>query len=788
MERQTLPHQENDCCETVSVCKHCGQSCAHGRDFCCDGCRSAYALSEAVAQDTSPLLSVPDPDASYVFESFVKTNDEGINRLILGVEGVHCAACIQKIESALNREKDVKTGRLNFSTRRLTIEWTGAPERGNELAAVVGRLGYRVAPFDQKTMSEGAVAEERSLLVCLAVAGFAAGNLMMISVGLWASTQDVMGIAMRDFLHWVSAVIALPAIAYAGQPFFRSAFGALKEGHANMDVPISLAILLASGMSLHETITHGEDAYFDSATMLMFFLLIGRYLDFRARRSARSAATDMLAMLSGTATVMEGEGVCVIPIKDVRENMTLQVAVGEKFPADGILLNGPTEVDASLITGESMPELIQKGGSVFAGTLNMAAPVRVRVSKASDDSLLSDIVRLMEKAEQGQAKYVRLADRAARLYTPTVHTLAALSFLGWWLVGGLMWQDSLLIAVTVLIITCPCALGLAVPVVQVLATGRLMRQGILVKSGDALERLAAVDTVLFDKTGTLTLGRPVLDDVQVQTYDDGGMKLAASLAAHSRHPLSKALVAAYEGEVFDMNADEKPGKGVEATYEGRLMRLGSRAWCGDDTASHETGKLELWLSVEGEKPVRFLFSDALRADAREVLSDLKRGGLSLSLLSGDRKQAVQSVAAELGIDDARGALSPVDKFTVLEDLQKRGHKLLMVGDGLNDAPVLAGADVSMSPATALDIAQNTADIVFMGDRLAPVRDAYYVSRKTQTLVKQNFTLAIVYNMIAVPLAVFGLVTPLIAALAMSGSSLLVVANSFRLTLRKGNAR
>lgn len=614
---------------------------------------------------------------------------------------------------------------------------------------------------------------------------------MMISVGLWASTQEIMGIAMRDFLHWMAAAIALPAISYAGQPFFRSAWGALKQGQANMDVPISLAVILACGMSLYETMTHGAHAYFDSATMLLFFLLIGRYLDFRARRSARSTATDLLAMLSGTATVIDENGRRqVIPIKDVREEMLLAVAAGEKFPADGIVIDGTTDIDTSLITGETLPRLVGPGAEVFAGTMNLGTAVRVRVSKASENSLLSDIVRLMEKAEQGQARYVRLADKAARLYTPTVHTLAALSFLGWLLIGGLAWQDSLMIAVTVLIITCPCALGLAVPVVQVLATGRLMRQGILVKSGDALERLAGIDTIFFDKTGTLTRGQPTLESETAYTPED--VKIAASIAVHSRHPLSRALAESYDGALYEAKVSEYPGKGLEARMSlpaGDIsVRLGSRVWCGNDSVPTYPGSLELWLNIQGRTPVRFAFADALRDDTQMIVNTLKERGLSLYLLSGDRAETVKTVADTLGIARYESGLSPVDKFDRLEARRAAGHRVLMVGDGLNDAPVLAGADVSMSPASAIDIAQNTADIVFMGDRLAPVLESIVTARHTQRLVKQNFVLAVLYNIIAVPVAVAGFVTPLIAAIAMSGSSLLVVANAFRLNLRGKESR
>lgn len=717
-----------------------------------------------------------------VFESFVVRDEKsGVNRLVMAVEGVHCAACIQKIEKGLHERGDLSTARLNFSTRRLTVEWTGDPALADELAAFVDGLGFKAVPFDARAVTEGGKAEERELLICMAVAGFAAGNIMMISIGLWASTQDIMGIGMRDFLHWISAVIALPAIIYAGRPFFGSAWAALKEGHANMDVPISLAIILASGMSLYETMTHGEHAYFDSATMLMFFLLIGRYLDLRARRSARQTALDLMARLTGTAMVIEQDGSHhVIPLGDVEPGMVLAVAAGEKIPADGLILGTPeSEIDTSLITGETLPRTVKGGDMVFAGTINLAQPVRVQVQKAGDDTLLGDIIRLMEKAEQGQARYVRLADKAARLYTPLVHLAAGATFLGWWLVAGLAWQDALMIAVTVLIITCPCALGLAVPVVQVLASGRLLKGGILVKSGDALERLAAIDTVLFDKTGTLTYGRPVLENVQAYAPED--LKRAASLAVHSRHPLSQAVAQAYDGALYDYAVTDLPGKGLEAKIDGLTVRLGSRAWCGDETAAPQDHEgLELWLAVEGHTPVCFTFTDALRADAAQVIAALKARGMRVGLLSGDRAEAVKPVAATLGIDEYRAGLSPVEKYEYLEAVRAEGHKVLMAGDGLNDAPVLARADVSLSPGGAVDIAQNTADIVFMGDHLAPVLTAYRMAGRTQRLVKQNFALAVLYNIIAVPLAVGGLVTPLIAALAMSGSSLLVVTNSFRL--------
>jgi len=713
------------------------------------------------------------------YDGLAKINDDGAYTLSVLVEGIYCAACIQKIESSLNREEDIQKARLNFSTRRLSIEWSGDGMRANDYIGVIEGLGYRVHPYDPDVEKSETAKEEKFLLLCLGVAGFALGNVMLLSVGVWASSAETMGMATRDLMHWVSALIALPTLLFSGRPFFRSALSALSRGHTNMDVPISFALMLAGGMSLYETANHGEHVYFDSAVMLTFFLLIGRYLDFRARKQARSTATDLLGSISGFANVIKDGKIQRILVKDIQQDMQVRVSVGEAFPVDGIVTEGASSVDTSLVTGETLPRDISAGDEVFAGTMNLNAPITIRASKLAEDSLLSDIVKLMEKAGQGQAEYVRLADKAAQLYTPVVHVFAVFAFLGWWVVGGLVWQEALMIAITVLIITCPCALALAVPVVQVLASGRLMKYGVLVKSGDALERLARIDTVLLDKTGTLTLGRPALDG----DVDQRDLQIAASLASHSKHPLSVALVRAFDGELVDVrDVEEISGKGLKAIYEGEVVRLGSRDFCGDQSVDGHDG-IELWLSVEGERLVSFHFNDPLRSDVVDTIVSIKACGLNPIMLSGDRMSVAESVGQEVGMDEVYAEQTPPQKFEVLDRLKQDGRCVLMVGDGLNDAPVLAGADVSMAPGTAIDMAQNAADIVFMGDGLSPVYDAYKTARMTQTLVKQNFALAIIYNIFAIPLALGGFVTPLIAALAMSGSSLIVIANSFRLKFR-----
>lgn len=733
-------------------------------------------------QKTVPDPACLDRTVDYTFggcggyESLVQMRDDGRCALSVLVNGVHCAACIQKIESALETQDDIQYVRLNFGAKRLLIEWSGPEARANDYVRIVENAGYRIQPYDPQSAEEQSKSEEQFLLLCLGVAGFAAGNIMLLSVGVWSASVDIMGMATRDFLHWVSACIGLPTIIFSGRPFFRSALAVLSKGHTNMDVPISLAVILAGGMSLWETMNHGRHVYFDSAVMLIFFLLIGRYLDFRARKNARGVAHDLLQSFNGFADVLEGGRVKRVLIRDLKPGMLVRVAVGGSFPVDGVIVRGHTGVDMSLVTGETRPYSACPGDQVYAGTVNVESSVDIKVAKAAEDSLLTDIANLVDRAQQKQSVYVRLADRVARLYTPVVHVTALVAFCGWLFIGHAAWQESMMTAITVLIITCPCALGLAVPVVHVLATSALMKRGVLVKSGDALEKLAHINIVMADKTGTLTLGRLSLLGGD---YDDHTMRLVASLAAHSRHPLSQALVQHYGGSLLEIkNVIERPGQGIEGTYDGEVIKLGHAAFCGQDNTS-ASSYTEVWFS-DGAHATCFFFQDPLRLDVKTAVQRFSQDGVETVLVSGDRTEIVENIADQSGIHTAYGQKTPIEKFEILEDLKHKSQGVLMVGDGLNDAPVLAGADVSIAPGTAIDIAQNTADIIFMGDNFMPVYEAYKTAQAMKKLVKQNFSLAVLYNLIAIPLAVLGMVTPLVAALAMSGSSLLVVANSFRL--------
>ena len=718
--------------------------------------------------DLAPPSGQVDPQA------FVRHAD-GQSHLDLLVRGATCAVCIARIENGLKEDPRVEQVRLNLSTGRLALAWRGEDSAARDFISKLSSLGYPATAYEPEAEADPQKEEERKLLRAMAVAGFAMANVMLLSVSVWSGGLEMTD-AMMALMHRISALIALPAAAYAGQPFFRSAITALRHKHVNMDVPISLAVLLACGLSIYETfIGHGE-TYYDAAVMLLFFLLIGRFLDMRLRAKASQAARGLAAMQAATANRLRADGsVEAVPARDVKSGDHLVLAAGDRVPVDGRIVDGQSALDGSLVSGETEPVEARPGTEVFSGMLNLDGKLVLEATADRDNSLLAEITRLVEAGEQSRSRYVRLADRAAKLYVPIVHTLAALTLVGWFLILGEP-RLAIINAIAVLIITCPCALALAVPAVQVVASGRLYKDGVLVKSGDAMERLALADTVVFDKTGTLTVGKPRL--VNREEIDAEAFEIAAALARTSRHPLSRAIAdAAGMGPVAD-DVVETSGGGVEGRVRGLKSRLGSARWIGVEASSAPHS--EAWLDVEGQAPVCFRFEDKLRPEARETVDALHEQGCRVILLSGDRQAPVAAIAEELGLDKWQAELKPQDKIERIQTFKAQGAKVAMVGDGINDAPALAAADVSVSLASAAEISQAAADFVLQGDKLDRLVSGVDVSRGAKRRVLENFGLAVVYNMIAVPLAVFGFVTPLIAAIAMSASSLLVTLNALRL--------
>ena len=703
----------------------------------------------------------------------------GLWQVDMSVPSVHCGTCITTVEGALKALPEVERARVNLSTKRVSVVWKetldGVETDPVNLARAIASTGYSAHLFT--AAEEASDALRNQLIRAVAVSGFAATNIMLLSVSVWSGADA----STRDLFHWISAMIAAPALIYAGRFFYSSAWNALKHGRTNMDVPIAIGITLSYFASLWETIHHGEHAYFDATASLLFFLLIGRTLDHIMRDRARSAISGLARLNPRGAMVLTEDGSREYrAVDEIRVGNQVVISAGDRIPVDGVVVSGESDLDISIVNGESAPVSVRPGSDVQAGTLSLTGSLTVRATATAQNSFLSEIIHLMEAAEGGRARYRRIADRAAQYYSPAVHLLAITAFIGWGLYNG-DWKHAMMVAIAVLIITCPCALGLAVPVVQVVAAGRLFKAGIMVKDGSAMERLAEIEAIAFDKTGTLTLGRPRL--VEAAKVEPVAFAVAAGLAAHSRHPLSRALWGAYGGQPRSFETvRELPGSGVEATTEEGVWRLGNRRFANAADVADVSDKpySEVVLSLDGIERATFLFEDVLRPRARSSIDSLKQSGLKLGILSGDRAAVVAKLADDLGIDSWRAGLTPRDKAEACAEASARGHLVLMVGDGINDAPALSAAHVSMAPATAADVGRQAADFVFMRDGLEAVPFAIEASRRAGRLIRENFALAIGYNVIAVPIALLGYATPLIAAVAMSTSSIIVVANALRL--------
>jgi Cu2+-exporting ATPase len=715
------------------------------------------------------------------FSHYVRAAGSGLSHIDLAVEGVSCAGCMSKIERGLSAIPDVTLARVNLTDRRVALEWREGALDPARFIDRLAELGYKAYPFEPVRAEALETEQARFLLRCLGVAAFAAMNVMMLSVPVWSGNVTDMIPEQRDFFHWLSALIALPAAAYSGQPFFISAFRALRTRRTNMDVPISIGIVLALGMSVVETFHHAEHAYFDAALMLITFLVAGRYLDQSMRRRTRAVAGNLAALKAETATKFVGaDEICEVPIAAVEAGDIVLLRPGERSAVDGAVIEGLSRIDQSLITGETLPVKAEAGTAVYAGTLNLSGALRVRVSAAAESTLLAEIARLLENAVQARSRYLRLVDRASRLYAPLVHATALLTMIGW-VAFGASWHDAIVTAIAVLIITCPCALGLAIPAVQTIVSGALFRAGVLLNSGDAIERLAEVDRVVFDKTGTLTL--PELDVANAASIPQQVFNLAGRLALASHHPVAAAVARAARAKAPLAGVDEVAGQGVRGLVDGIEARLGRPSFCGAEDLANDILCRDPEASVvafrHGEACHVFAVRQRLRPDAAAAIAAFGQSGIEVEILSGDREPAVRHAAQSLGVHEWRAGVTPADKIARIDELKRRGFKVMMVGDGMNDAPALAAAHVSMSPVTATHLSQATADLVFLGDRLAPVVAAIDFSRKALRLMRQNLWLAAGYNLLAVPLAIAGLATPLVAAAAMSGSSLLVILNAFR---------
>jgi Cu2+-exporting ATPase len=771
--------------QSRASCKHCNADLAPGQGaFCCDGCASAHALVQGLGLDafyrrrdaSGAALKPPEPEPSFDPASLVTTASDGTQHLELMVSGLSCGACIWLVEQALATEADVLRARANLSSRRLSITWRGKPDRARDLVALVSTLGFRVAPWSPACLRATEDAEGQALLRALGIAAFGSMNVMLVSVAVWVGGD--MGEQTRALMHWLAALIALPTVLVAGMPFYRSAWRSARAGRANMDLAVSLGVIATTAMSVSEVIRNGPYTWFDGATTLLALLLAGRVLDRRMRRKAGQAVAELLALQDGTVSVQDAEGrVREVQAEQVRAGERVGVATGERLRLDGVSEDAVV-LDMSATTGESVPRHLAAGQTLPAGTVNMGPPFVMQVTAAARDGSLASLGRLLERAQQVKGRFVSIADRAARVYVPAVHAVAAVTFLGWWLGVGVSWQAALVPAVAALIVTCPCGLAIAVPAVQVAAAGALFRRGVLVASPMALERLATADHVVLDKTGTLTTGQPEL--LPNPDHDPATLHLAAGMARASRHPLAQALARACPEAPALRGVTEVPGSGL--LHED--IRLGSPGFCNMTEAPG--ADLAMFLSCPGQPGVVFRFHDRLRPEAAQVVAALHGLGLGTEVLSGDAPEVVRAVAQQTGIDRWRARVLPAAKASTMEELRSRGLRPLMVGDGINDAGALGLAHVSVSPANAAGIAQAASDIVLLGEGLGALPFAIQVARRAQHLAGQNIAFSLSYNLVAVPAAVLGYVTPLLAAIVMASSSIIVILNALRAGSTQGS--
>jgi Cu2+-exporting ATPase len=803
--------------ERSATCYHCGQPLPAGARFetviggspramCCAGCSAvAQAIVENGLVDyyarrdrfpDSPREAMPAIvsdlrvfDRDEIQRNFVSELAGHEREAALILEGINCPACIWLNEAHVASQPGVIAIRINYTTRRATVRWDARQTRLSDILAAIQAIGYRAYPYDPGAMETSRNRERRDALLRLAVAGLGMMQVMMYAFPAYIAGDAGISADAATLMRWASLMLTFPVVAYSSWPFFRGAARDLKRGRAGMDVPVAIGIGAAFAASVAATIAGHGEVYFDSVAMFVFFLLGGRYLELRARHRAAEylefLARAMPAVALRFRDFAQAQETEAIPAAALQPGDYVLVRPGESFPADGRIERGETDVDEALLTGESHPVARKAGDAVIGGAVNRGHAVAVRVERIGADTLLSGVVRLMERAMHERPRIQQLADRIAGRFVAVVLAIAAASALYW---AGVDPGRALPVAVAVLVVTCPCALSLATPMAIAVATAAMARLGIVVTRGRAMETLARATHFVFDKTGTLTEGR--LRVVEVRLLGDAdhnrAMALAAALERQSEHPLAKAIVAAAMRDLpTALDVKNFPGKGVEGVIEGRRLRIGQKLFvaelCGTKgmagvAPAHVTN---VWLGDERGALAQFLLEDRVREDARELVSELRGAGRFVMLLSGDGAQAVRAAAAESGIPDFRARMLPEQKLSAVRELQNQGAVVAMIGDGVNDAPVLAQAQVSIAMGTGAAVAQGAADMVLVSPRLSDLGHGFKLSRKTLRIVRQNLSWAFAYNIVALPLAVTGWLTPWMAGIGMSASSLLVVLNALR---------
>ena len=795
-------------------CFHCGQLIpagalypvtidGHTREMCCTGCQAvATAIVENNLTDyyrfrteigDKPDDLVPDAlrqlqvyDAPELQKSFVRDTGDNIREASLILEGIVCAACVWLNEHHVKQLDGVLDFRINYSTHRATLKWDNERLHLSAVLQAISEIGYHAHPFDPGRLESLQKKEKSAALRRIAVAGLGMMQVMMVAVSMYIGAVSDMDTDMRDFLRWISLIMTTPVVLYSARVFFSSAWRDLRRGRFGMDVPVSLAIGIAFSASVWATVTGQGEVYFDSVSMFTFFLLTGRYLEMAARHKAGQVAEELVRLMPATATRLRDGEQEVIPVSQLEPGDLLLVRPGEVVPADGVVLEGTSSTNESLLTGESLPCHKQQGDALVGGTLNIESPLTMQVEKVGDSTVLAAIIRLLERAQAEKPELARLAEKVASRFVPII-LLIAVGVFAWWYQHEP--SQAFWIALSVLVVTCPCAFSLATPAALTAATGLLTSKGVLTTRGHALETLARINHIIFDKTGTLSHGH--LEVVAVQTLGampaDVCRQIAAGLETASEHPVAAAIMRLSTSPVRCADLSSESGRGVKGVYQQQSYRIGTQAFVQELTGCEVPqgipppaacsqvflGAADGWLAV-------ISLADQLREEAAQMVQDLQALGVEVTLLSGDSPSVVAVVAQQLAISHALGGQLPDDKLAYLRDLQARGKVVAMVGDGVNDAPVLAGAPVSIAMGSGSQLAQASADMVLLSEKLQQLPFAIRTARRMQVIIKQNFLWTIAYNVLAIPLAAAGIIAPWMAAIGMSASSLVVVLNALRL--------
>ena len=801
-------------------CFHCGLPVPEGavypirfegetRATCCRGCQAvaqtiidsgqgAYylhrtALPATPQQAEAELTQLGLYDLPEIQESFVRVEAENIREAALILENIVCAACIWLNERHIASLPGVLSVEINYATRRARVRWDNSRIQLSAILKAVSDIGYIAHPFDPGRSDDIYKRERNTAIKRLAIAGLGMMQVMMYALPTYTATD--MSDEIRRLMSWASLVLTIPVVLYSAWPFFIGAWRDIRRRALGMDVPVALGVGTAFVASIYSTFSGHGEVYYDSVTMFVFLLLTGRFLEMNARRRAGAAVEELVKLIPAATTRLPhwpARDEEQVPVARLAVGEHVLVRPGETLPADGVVVDGDSAVSEAMLTGESLPVSKAAGARVVGGSLNQASPLVVRVERLGADTRLASIVRLLDRAQSEKPRIGQIADRAAAWFVGLLLVITVLVGATWYAIDP---AKTLWIVVSVLVVTCPCALGLATPAALTTATGRLTRLGLLTTRGHALETLARATDLVFDKTGTLTLGR--LSVRQVVTLDGrseaDASACAAALEAGSEHPIARALREHPAASLQAHDIRNTPGRGVEGRIADRVYRLGTPRFATGDApppAAPDADDGASWiLLAESGRPVAwFALADTPRPDAGAALAALRALGLRLHLLSGDAETAVAATARQFDIADWHAGALPEDKLAYVKRLQSEGRIVAMVGDGINDAPVLAGAQVSIAMGEGADVAQAAADMVMLGSRLATLSEGVALARKTQTIIRENLGWALAYNLVAIPAAALGHVTPWLAGIGMSASSLLVVLNALRLSDFKGGER